>query len=29
MEYNKKLDGIFTDLFLRGKKLSISIVFTS
>ena len=28
MESNKKLSPIFTELFLRGRKLNISFVFT-
>ena len=29
MEFNKKLSPVFTELFLRGKKLDISFVFIS
>ena len=29
MESNKKLSPIITELFLRGRKLNISLVFTS
>ena len=29
MIHNKKLDSIVTELFIRGKKLSISLVFTT
>ena len=28
MTHNKKLNSIFTELFIRGKKLNISLVFT-
>ena len=27
MIYNKKLDSIVTELFIRGRKLNISLVF--
>ena len=29
MEFNKKLSSIVTELFLRGRKLNISLVFIS
>ena len=29
MKYDKKLSPIITELFLRGRKLNISLVFTS